>query len=308
MLERVHVQPELAAFESLIRDRVARLATFEDERFARPDRVERDPATGELTVLAEFITGSRLSDLLEATADAAIVPGVDVALGYLLESLPALTLLHHQRASRTGSSTRRAPSSRRMDSSSSSTRRSDRRSSVSTCRACVSGTGSASRHPPAMAPCTSTLPSDIAQVALGARRARPRPQPATGRIPRSPAIAADGSDRGRADSRHARASRPACSVSSSDRCRFPDAVPTPLPTRRSTTCDSSCAARSASTSAGRPSSTSRRRWTRHSPAMPPTTTSRHDGSCRRTATPAAHSPRVPELDEFLESFESPSHG
>ena len=56
--------------------------------------MERDPATGELTVLAEFITGSRLSDLFEATADAAIVPGVDVALGYMLESLPALTLLH----------------------------------------------------------------------------------------------------------------------------------------------------------------------------------------------------------------------
>ena len=97
MLERAHVQPELAAFESLIRDRVARLATFEDERFARPDRVERDAATGELTVLAEFITGSRLSDLLEATADASIVPGVDVALGYLIESLPALTLLHNTR-------------------------------------------------------------------------------------------------------------------------------------------------------------------------------------------------------------------
>jgi hypothetical protein len=94
MLERVHLQPELAAFESLIRDRVTRLSTFEDERFAQPVRVERDPATGELTVLSEFITGSRVSDLLEATADAAIVPGVDVALGYLLDSLPALTLLH----------------------------------------------------------------------------------------------------------------------------------------------------------------------------------------------------------------------
>jgi len=95
MLERVHVQPELVVVESLIKERVARLATFEDERFARPARVERDPVTGELTVLSEFVTGSRLSDLLEATADAAIVPGVDVALGYLLESLPALTLLHN---------------------------------------------------------------------------------------------------------------------------------------------------------------------------------------------------------------------
>ncbi len=94
MLERVHLQPDLAAFESLIKARVARLSVFEDERFACPTRVERDPATGELTVLAEFITGSRLSDLLEATADAGIVPGVDVALGYLLDTLPALTLLH----------------------------------------------------------------------------------------------------------------------------------------------------------------------------------------------------------------------
>ena len=94
MLERVHLGPELVAFESLIRERVTRLATFEDDRFARPSRLERDPETGELTVLAEFVTGSRLSDLLEATADASIVPGVDVALGYLLETLPALTLLH----------------------------------------------------------------------------------------------------------------------------------------------------------------------------------------------------------------------
>ena len=98
MLERVHLQPELAAFESLIRERASR--GFERSRTsaspARP-RVERDSGTGELTVLAEFITGSRLSDLLEATADAAIVPGVDVALGYLLDGLPALTPAAHDR-------------------------------------------------------------------------------------------------------------------------------------------------------------------------------------------------------------------
>ena len=94
MLERVHLRPELVAFESLMRERVAQLATFDDERFARPERVERDAATGELTVVAEFVTGSRFSDLLESTSDASIVPGVDVALGYLLEALPALSHLH----------------------------------------------------------------------------------------------------------------------------------------------------------------------------------------------------------------------
>jgi hypothetical protein len=94
MLERVHLRPELVPFEPVIRERIARLQSIEHERFARPVRIERDGSTGELTVLSEFVTGSRLSDLLEATADQAIVPGVDVALGYLLEALPALVRLH----------------------------------------------------------------------------------------------------------------------------------------------------------------------------------------------------------------------
>ena len=99
-------------------------------------------------------------------------------------------------------------------------------------------------------------------------------------------------------------SRPDCSGSSSDRCRFPDAVPTPLPTRRSTTCDSSCGATSASMSAGRPSSTSPRRWTGNFRRCHRQRSSRDALSAHRD--PAAHSPRVPELDEFLDSFESPS--
>ena len=94
MLERLRVQPEVAAFETLIRERVSQLSSVDDERFARQSRVERDSDTGELVVLAEFVDGTRLSDLLDATADAAIVPGVDVALGYLLDGLPALALLH----------------------------------------------------------------------------------------------------------------------------------------------------------------------------------------------------------------------
>ncbi len=94
ILERLVVRPELAVFEQVLRRRVTHLTTLEDERFARPSAVERDPATGELVVVAEFVTGSRLSELLETAADAAIVPGVDVALGYLLESLPALSVLH----------------------------------------------------------------------------------------------------------------------------------------------------------------------------------------------------------------------
>jgi hypothetical protein len=94
ILERLVIRPELAVFEQILRRRVAHLTSLEDERFARPSAVERDPATGELTVVAEFVTGSRLSELLDTAAEAAVVPGVDVALGYLLESLPALSVLH----------------------------------------------------------------------------------------------------------------------------------------------------------------------------------------------------------------------
>jgi hypothetical protein len=94
VLERLHLRPELAMFEQVLRRRVETLSSLEDDRFARPSAVERDPATGELTVVAEFVTGTRLSDLLETSAEAAVVPGVDVALGYLLEALPALSGLH----------------------------------------------------------------------------------------------------------------------------------------------------------------------------------------------------------------------
>jgi hypothetical protein len=94
MSERLHLRPELTVVEEFIRTRVAHLAALEDERFARPSAVERDRATGELTVVAEFVPGSRLSDLLDTSAETAVVPGVDVALGYLLEGLAALSVLH----------------------------------------------------------------------------------------------------------------------------------------------------------------------------------------------------------------------
>ena len=41
ILERLHLRPELAAFETPIRQRVDLLASFDDERFARPGSVER---------------------------------------------------------------------------------------------------------------------------------------------------------------------------------------------------------------------------------------------------------------------------
>ena len=93
MLERLHVRPELAAFEAAIRDRVERLSMFEDPRFARTYAAERS-ASGDLTVVSEFVSGIRLADLLDTSLEETLVPGVDAALGYLTESLSALGTLH----------------------------------------------------------------------------------------------------------------------------------------------------------------------------------------------------------------------
>lgn len=93
MLERLYLRPELAAFESLLRDRLDRAAALEDERVARPRTLERT-AEGGLVVVSEFVPGSRLSDLLETAREQGMAPGVDAALGFLLDVLPALCALH----------------------------------------------------------------------------------------------------------------------------------------------------------------------------------------------------------------------
>ena len=95
MLERLVLRPELAAFEAAIKERVDLLAAIDDERFARPGTVQRDRETGDLAVLSEFVAGSRLSDIIESAEEAGLIPGVDVALGFLLEALPAISTFHN---------------------------------------------------------------------------------------------------------------------------------------------------------------------------------------------------------------------
>jgi hypothetical protein len=98
ILERLQLRPEFGAFEHAIRDRMELGAVFEDERFAHPRSVERDPRTGGVVVVSEFVPGNRLSDVLEGLggdgSEEITPPGVDAALGFLLEILPALTTLH----------------------------------------------------------------------------------------------------------------------------------------------------------------------------------------------------------------------
>lgn len=93
MLERLLVRPDLVAFERVLRERVERVAALEDERLARPRSVEREP-NGGLAVVSEFVPGWRLADLLETSAETENAPGIDAALGYLLDVLPALCGLH----------------------------------------------------------------------------------------------------------------------------------------------------------------------------------------------------------------------
>ena len=98
ILERLHLRPEFRAFEEALRERMDCAAAFDDERLARVRGIERDPADGGLTVVSKFVSGNRVSDLLEAaaalSADEAASPSVDAALGFLLEILPALAALH----------------------------------------------------------------------------------------------------------------------------------------------------------------------------------------------------------------------
>src|SRR3954452_15337744 len=65
ILERLHLRPEFAAFEDAIRRRLELAASFEDERFAHPRGIERDPRTGGVVVVSEFVPGNRLADILE---------------------------------------------------------------------------------------------------------------------------------------------------------------------------------------------------------------------------------------------------
>jgi hypothetical protein len=93
ILERLCLRPELVAFEHVLKQTIAKFAALEDERFARPRRLEIDDDGG-LSVVSDFVGGLRLSDALDVTAEATLVPGLDAALGLLLELLPAISSLH----------------------------------------------------------------------------------------------------------------------------------------------------------------------------------------------------------------------
>ncbi len=95
--ERLFLRPQFSIYERALGGTFARLSAHGDGRIVGPAAIERDPATGALVATSPFVSGERLTDLLEAAAERArddqVVPGIDVALGFLAEILPALGAL-----------------------------------------------------------------------------------------------------------------------------------------------------------------------------------------------------------------------
>ena len=93
MLECLHLRPELWAFEASLRERAEVLQGLDDERFVRIRGIERD-AHG-LVVVSELMPGQRLADVIDtARMENGAAFGIDAALGFLLQALPALSALH----------------------------------------------------------------------------------------------------------------------------------------------------------------------------------------------------------------------
>ena len=93
ILERLHLRPEVAAFSRAIRERTAHLGDLELPSLATPRAIEHD-ASGDIVVVSEIVAGTRLSHLLDLSREDAYVPGLDAAIGYLLEGLSTLGTLH----------------------------------------------------------------------------------------------------------------------------------------------------------------------------------------------------------------------
>jgi hypothetical protein len=92
-LECLHLRPELAVFERLLRDRAHAIELLGHERIVRVHSLES--TGGRVTVISELLDGDRLSDIIEARAGGdSAVSGMDAAFGFLLQVLPTLSAMH----------------------------------------------------------------------------------------------------------------------------------------------------------------------------------------------------------------------
>jgi hypothetical protein len=94
-LEVLYLRREIASapsFESALRERASRLASFRDAQYARIHGVE--PREGTLVLVSERIVGVRLSQLLEVAEREPLPLNINAALAMLRQLVPAVAVLH----------------------------------------------------------------------------------------------------------------------------------------------------------------------------------------------------------------------
>jgi hypothetical protein len=93
-VERLILRPQFSVYERALGEAFARLAGQGGGRIVAPQTLERAGPSGTLVATSPFVSGERLADLLETAAERArdgeTVSGIDVAIGFLLDVLPAL--------------------------------------------------------------------------------------------------------------------------------------------------------------------------------------------------------------------------
>ena len=93
-LESLQLRPELSVYEHALKTQAAALAALDDKRLVPVRSFERDGTR--VVVTSDFVTGDRLSDIIEArSGGGGAVSGLDAAFGFLLQVLPALSRLHN---------------------------------------------------------------------------------------------------------------------------------------------------------------------------------------------------------------------
>jgi len=89
---------ELAAIRTSIQSRVDRLITFRQARFVPVRRAEVPPDDGStIEVVSDFVSGHRLSGILEVTKTGSVVVETNAALHVVRELLGAIAVLHESR-------------------------------------------------------------------------------------------------------------------------------------------------------------------------------------------------------------------
>ncbi|MGE5813496.1 MAG: hypothetical protein ACM36C_03330, partial [Acidobacteriota bacterium] len=85
--EYLFLRPELAAYESVLRRRVGRLASLEDPRLVVVEGLEHDSVTRRVAVISRHASGLRLGEILRTARERELVPDLTVALFVTAELL-----------------------------------------------------------------------------------------------------------------------------------------------------------------------------------------------------------------------------